>query len=106
MDRDVQQYCQSIAEDFINEYNKVLDIYIDKMLKEFGFKGEKEDSEKFLEENGYQLLFDGEQHENYSTKIIYLVKDKKPISCFMIKILYDENLAYEISDVFVCREED
>ena len=105
-DRGVQEYCNEVVEEFVKVYNDELEIYIDKMLKEFGFKGKKEDSGKFLEENGYQLLFDGEQYENYSTKIIYLVKDEKPISCFMIKILYGENLAYEISDIFVYREED
>jgi hypothetical protein len=104
MDKDVKAYCQDIANDFVEEYNKQLDICIEQMLREFGFNGDKENSGTFLEENGYQLLFDSEQYEDYSIKIIYLVKDNNAVACFGIKIMYGDNLSYEVSDIFIYGE--
>jgi hypothetical protein len=74
------------------------------MLKEFGFEGDKENSATFLEENGYQLLFDSEQYEDYSIKIIYLTKNNNAAGCFGIKIMYGDDLSYEVSDIFIYGE--
>ena len=105
-DKEVREYCLDIAESFVEEYNQRLDENIDKMLREFGFEGTKDDCAEFLEKNGYQLLFDSEQYQDYSTKTIYLAKGNRVVSFFVIKVLFDEDLSYEISDILACRDED
>ncbi len=101
MDNKIKQYCKDVAEEFIKKYTNEIDKNIDKILKYIGFEGDRKNAGKFLEDNGYQLLFDDEQLEKYSNKVIYLTKDKEIKACFAIKILYGDNLSYEVSDIYV-----
>ena len=103
-DKDVKAYCQDIANDFVEEYSRQLDISLEQLLREFGFDEDKENSATFLEENGLQLLYDSEQYEDYSIKFIYLVKNDNIAGCFWIKIMYGDDLSYEVSDIFIYGE--
>ena len=101
MDDKIKQYCKDVADKFIEEYTNEIDKNISKILEYIGFKGDSKDAGEFLDKNGYQLLFDGEQLEEYSTKVIYLTKDKEIKAYFAIKILYGNDLSYEVSDIYV-----
>ena len=102
MDRDVQQYCKEIAEDFINEYNKVLDETFFKMFEFFGFK-EGMNTADWLEEKNFDLLMDEEYNssEDKKTKTIFLVdkNENDVVSLFMIETV--GGISYRVSDVFV-----
>ena len=97
----MNEYCKEVVDTFVKEYADKIEENINKMLEYIGFKGNKEQAGDFLEENGYQLLFDSDSLEEYSTKVIYLEKDKEIKAYFMIRILYNDNLSYEVSDIYV-----
>ncbi len=101
MDNKIKQYCKDVAEKFIEVYTDEVDKNINRMLEYVGYKGDNKDAGDFLDKNGYQLLFDCEQSEEYSTKVIYLTKDKEIKAYFAIKILYGDNLSYMVSDIYV-----
>lgn len=101
MDDKIRQYCKDVADKFIEKYTNEIDKNIGRILEYIGFKGNNEDAGDFLDKNGYQLLFDSEQFEEYSIKVIYLTKDKEIKAYFAVKILYDDSLSYEVSDIYV-----
>lgn len=106
MDNKIKEYCKDVTDEFVKEYSNKLDENIYNMLQYFGFEKDKESSSEFLNRKGYQLLFDGEQYENYSNKIIYLVDGHQPKACFIIKVLYGDVLSYEVSEIFIYKDED
>ena len=101
MDNNINDYCNNIVNTFVKKYSDDIDNHINQMLRYVGFKGTKDGVEKFLEENEYKLLYDVDESNGYSVKVIYLVKDGMIKSYFAIKISTDDSLEYEISDVYV-----
>lgn len=97
----INEYCKEVADKFIKTYSEEVDKNINLMLKHIGFEGTKKEVGKFLEDNGYQLLFDSDSLEEHSTKVIYLEKDKEIVAYFMIRVLYNNDLSYEVSDIYV-----
>jgi hypothetical protein len=103
MDRDVQEYCNDVVKEFSKAYNDELDKTIYKMLNHFGFKGEKEQSGKWLNDNNYELMMDAEEKGNGSYKTIFLldVELDRVLAVFMIETIYNDNPSFRVSDIFV-----
>ena len=51
----IDNYCQEVADEFTKSYLKQLDNSIYEMLHAFGFEGSVDDSNEWLESEGYEL---------------------------------------------------
>lgn len=106
----INDYCKDVGKEFIENYTKELDSNILNMMQHFGYDNDNFDnSGKWLDDNGYKLLFDEDMksEDNKKTKAIYLenIKSNEVVALFMIQTwIEDGNLFYRFSDVF-CKEE-
>jgi hypothetical protein len=102
MDRDVQEYCNEVVEEFVDEYGKALDETLFKMMNFFGYEKDINSGE-WLQEKNFDLLMDEEydSSEDKKTKTIFLVdKEKNDVTALFI-IETVGGISYRISDVFV-----
>ena len=106
----INDYCKEVGKEFVENYTKELDNNILNMIQHFGYDNDNFDnSGKWLDDNGYKLLFDEDikSEDNKKTKAIYLenIKSNEVIALFMIQTwIEDGNLFYRFSDIF-CKEE-
>ena len=102
MDRDVNQYCREIADEYVKEYGKVLEDTIFKMCEYFGYNREM-NSADWLEAKNFDLLMDEEYNssEDKTTRTVFLVdkKENDVIALFIVESI--GGISYRISDVFV-----
>ena len=101
-DREVKEYCEEVANAFVEEYGKVLEDTIFKMMAHFGYKREM-NSADWLMDNNFDLLMDENYiaNEDKKEKTIFLLdrKQNDVVSLFMVTII--GGMEYSISDVFV-----
>lgn len=102
----LQEYVESVTNDFVENYVKQLDESILEMVKAFGYEEDTTDNiGAWLEKEGLNLLMDEDKKDNVSIKTIFL-EDKAmkiPVGVFMVETMMDEtvNLNYRFSDVFI-----
>lgn len=102
----IQEYVESVTNDFVENYLKQLDESVLEMVRAFGYEEDTTDNiGAWLEKEGLNLLMDEDKKDDTSIKTIFL-EDKEmkiPVGVFMIDVTIDEtgNLNYRFSDVFV-----
>ena len=101
MENTLNEYMEKMIEEYVKQYSKELDEHIIQMLEEFGFKGNIEDVKEWLEKNEMDILMDEDKTPTESNKLIYLVnKFNYTVAFFVIKRYGEEDVVYEMSDVF------